>query len=78
MIKGYWYTNEFLNRMRTLRSVDLKYKSDFLKPSIQSAKILLQSPKYGIIMVQSNNSNFQYCVSNIGLLDIFVEIFCLG
>ena len=37
---------------------------------LQSAKILLLLPKYEIIMVISNLSNFQYCVSNIGLLSI--------
>ena len=37
---------------------------------IQSAKILLLSPKYEIIMVPSNHSNFQYCDSNNGLFSI--------
>ena len=37
---------------------------------IQSAKILLISPKYEIIMVPSNHSSFQYCDSNIGLFSI--------
>ena len=34
---------------------------------VQSAKILLLPPKYEIIMVPSNHSNFQYYDSNIGL-----------
>ena len=38
--------------------------------NIQSAKILLLPPKYEIIMVPSNHSNFQYCDSNIGLFSI--------
>ena len=37
---------------------------------LQSAKILLLPPKYGIIMVPSNHSNFQYCDRNIGLFSI--------
>ena len=37
---------------------------------IQSAKILLLPPKYEIIIVPSNHSNFQYCDSNIGLFTI--------
>ena len=37
---------------------------------IQSAKILLLPPKYEIIMVPSDHSNFQYCDSNIGLFSI--------
>ena len=37
---------------------------------VQSAKILLLPPKYEIIMVPSNYSNFQYCDSNIGLFSI--------
>ena len=37
---------------------------------IPSAKILLLPPKYEIIMLPSNQSFFQYCDSNIGLLSI--------
>ena len=39
------------------------------EPQVQSAKILLLSPKYEIIMVLSNHS-FQYCDNNIGLFFI--------
>ena len=34
---------------------------------VQLAKIVLLPPKYEIIIVPSNHSNFQYCDSNIGL-----------
>ena len=37
---------------------------------VQSAKILLLPPKYEIIMLPTNHSNFQYCDSNIGLFSI--------
>ena len=37
---------------------------------IQLAKISLLPPKYEIIMVPSNHSNFQYYDSNIGLFSI--------
>ena len=37
---------------------------------LQSAKILLLPPKYEIIIVPSNHSNFQFCDSNIGLFSI--------
>ena len=37
---------------------------------LQSAKVLLLTPKYKIIMVLSNHSFFQYCDSNIGLFSI--------
>ena len=37
---------------------------------VQSVKILLLPPKYEIIMVPSNNSFFQYCYRNIGLISI--------
>ena len=37
---------------------------------IQSTKMLLLPPKYKIIIMPSNHSNFQYCDSNIGLFSI--------
>ena len=41
---------------------------------LQSAKILLLSPKYEIIMVQSNHPFFQYCYRNIGLSSIALVV----
>ena len=46
----------------------IKYRRK--RNQVQSAKILLLPPKYKIVMVPSNHSNFQYCVSNNELFSI--------
>ena len=62
-------TNMYLSKLVSSRQnvwVLVTYKVSM----IQSTKMLLLPPKYKIIIMPSNHSNFQYCDSNIGLFSI--------